>query len=245
MKQVLSFEQMKHLQELGLYHIYTLPDILDKLPCFIGNEVLTIKKFADSYTCLYVESYTRSIGNITEGKELIDSAYEMLCWCIENGYVKVWKGEITMGFTTPCFIRKNTQELRRGLEELGYSHGKPKYYADDDNKYDFIMCHNGKFFLLSQKNHVIKNGHPLKKYGSIDCGTNEELFLAIAALRDDTDNNQLFTNGKGDWGIYRDGSDGGLSGMDFYGMPNDFNLSYYHKATVNELIEHFKIKEEQ
>lgn len=25
-----------------------------------------------------------------------------------------------MGFTTPCFIRKNTQELRRGLEELGY-----------------------------------------------------------------------------------------------------------------------------
>lgn len=40
-----------------------------------------------------------------------------------------------MGFTTPCFIRKNTQELRRGLEELGYSHGKPKYYADDDNKY--------------------------------------------------------------------------------------------------------------
>ena len=26
-----------------------------------------------------------------------------------------------MGFTTPCFIRKNTQELRRGLEELGYN----------------------------------------------------------------------------------------------------------------------------
>ena len=86
MKQVLSFDQTKHLQELGLYHIY-------KLPCFIGNEVLTIKKFADSYTCLYVESYTRSIGNITEGKELIDSAYEMLCWCIENGYVKVGKEE--------------------------------------------------------------------------------------------------------------------------------------------------------
>lgn len=25
-----------------------------------------------------------------------------------------------MGFTTPCFIRKNTQELRKKLEELGY-----------------------------------------------------------------------------------------------------------------------------
>lgn len=33
--------------------------------------------------------------------------------------------------------------------------------------------------------------------------------------------------------------------MDFYGMPNDFNLPYYHKATVDELIEHFKGKENQ
>lgn len=55
----------------------------------------------------------------------------------------------------------------------------------------------------------------------------------------------IFTNGKGDWGIYRDGSDGCLSGMDFYGMPNDFKIDNYHKATVDELIEHFKTKEEQ
>lgn len=88
MKQVLSFKQMKHLQELGLYHIYTLQDILDKLPCFISNQVLTIQKLADSYTCLYMESY-----KITESKELIDAAYDMLCWCIENGYVKVGKKE--------------------------------------------------------------------------------------------------------------------------------------------------------
>lgn len=72
---------------------YTLQDILDKLPCFIGKEVLTIQKLADSYTCLYVELYTRSIIKITESKELIDAAYDMLCWCIENGYVKVGKKE--------------------------------------------------------------------------------------------------------------------------------------------------------
>ena len=70
---------------------YTLQDILDKLPCFIGKEVLTIQKLADSYTCLYIEPYTRSMINITESKEPIDAAYEMLCWCIENGYVKVRK----------------------------------------------------------------------------------------------------------------------------------------------------------
>ena len=72
---------------------YTLQDILDKLPCFIGKEVLTIQKLADSYTCLYMEYYSRSIIKITERKELIDAAYEMLCWCIENGYVKVGKEE--------------------------------------------------------------------------------------------------------------------------------------------------------
>lgn len=68
---------------------YTLQDILGKLPCFIGNEVLTIQKLADSYTCLYMNPYTRSFINITEGEELIDAVYDMLCWCIENGYVKV------------------------------------------------------------------------------------------------------------------------------------------------------------
>lgn len=73
--------------------VFTLQDILDKLPCFIGNEVLTIQKLADSYTCLYMEPYSRSIIKITESKELIDAAYNMLCWCIENGYVKVGKEE--------------------------------------------------------------------------------------------------------------------------------------------------------
>lgn len=76
------------------YHrTYTLQDIINKLPCFIGKEVLTIQKLADSYTCLYIEPYTRSMINITESKEPIDAAYDMLCWCIENGYVKIGKEE--------------------------------------------------------------------------------------------------------------------------------------------------------
>lgn len=72
---------------------YTLQDIPDKLPCFIGNQVLTVRKLADSHTCLYMEYYTGSMINITESKELIDAAYDMLCRCIENGYVKVGKEE--------------------------------------------------------------------------------------------------------------------------------------------------------
>ena len=73
---------------------------------------------------------------------------------------------------------------------------------------------------------------------SVDCGTNEELFLAIAALRDDTDKNQWFT-------------DGDLWFKCGDGVCNE-TIEYYfnkygrkiHKATVEELIEHFKEKEE-
>lgn len=137
-----------------------------------------------------------------------------------------------MGFTTPCFIRKNTPELRKKLEELGYKNRNLYFYDCIGVVYDGFDCISQWMF-----------GSIWDFADCIDCGTNEEFFLAIAALRDDTDNNQLFTNGKGDWGIYRDGSNGGLLGMDFYGMPNDFNLSHYHKATVNELIEYFKTKE--
>lgn len=142
-----------------------------------------------------------------------------------------------MGFTTPCFIRKNTDNIRNRLKELGY------YCNPYLGWYNLCTCIFGIISVYSLDDDDI---NALKERDVlVDCGTNEELFLAIAALRDDTDNNQLFTNGKGDWGIYRDGSDGCLSGMDFYGMPNDFKIDNYHKATVDELIEHFKTKEEQ
>lgn len=142
-----------------------------------------------------------------------------------------------MGFTTQCFIHKNTANIRNRLKELGY-YCNP--YLGWHNLFTCVFGINSVYSLDDYGKNGLKGID-----GLIDCGANEELFLAIAALRDDTDNNQLFTNGKGDWGIYRDGSDGGLSGMDFYGMPNDFNLPYYHKATVDELIEHFKGKENQ
>lgn len=145
-----------------------------------------------------------------------------------------------MGFTTPCFIKKNTPELRKKLEELGYKLNNGKWMG----KYlaAFQIKETKEWRYVASPEWDLQNNPDID--ASIDCGTNEELFLAIASLRDDTNNNQLFTNDKGDWGIYRDGSDGGLSGMNFYGMPNDFEIDNYHKATVNELIEYFKTKEE-
>jgi hypothetical protein len=151
-----------------------------------------------------------------------------------------------MGFTTPCFIRKNTQELRRGLEELGYEILNFGNTTLDAHNYDGKGSHKsieeGKAIITSYGNlyGVVYYVYTITKKGRIDCGTNEELFLAIAALRDDTDKYQWFTDGdkwilcpKTKFSTY----------WVYYHI--DVNTDTIHKATVNELIEHFKTKKEQ
>ena len=145
-----------------------------------------------------------------------------------------------MGFTTSCFIRENTLELRKRLEALGYKpllsiedgeclstasnlenyHSIPAALCDDKDSYRTYDC-----------------------AGRIDCGTNEDLFLALAALRDDTDNGQFFVFEERF--VSRINPDviiekGTLLKccMDKWRMP----YFPFHKATVKELIEHFKEK---
>lgn len=128
-----------------------------------------------------------------------------------------------MGFTHRAFIRKNTPELRKKLKDLGYK------------------CNNGKWmgeYLVtfvpegSEESDVRYCGCPewdLKNSPSysqsIDCGAKEELFLAIAAIRDDSDYKQ--------WFVKRDGS---------FILCNEYSATVIecsHKSTVKELIKHF------
>ncbi len=105
-------------------------------------------------------------------------------------------------FTQKCFIRKNTSELVKKLEELGY---KALFSASNgDGKY--LYAFNGMF---ADGKYAYD-----KRAGFIDCNESEELFIAIASLRNDTDNGQ--------WQV-ADGED-----------PHNFR-----KMTVQELIEHF------
>lgn len=146
-----------------------------------------------------------------------------------------------MAFIQPCFIRKNTPEIRKKLEELGYKpFGSVKYEWDTgwglstDNRL-------GEFesFDNNGLENIIKC-EPPDYEDSIDCGTNEDLFLAIAALRDDTDVNQWFVMdveeyvsiNQGDWFIATDRNKGKHIGT-------QINPMYCHKATVEEIIEHF------
>ena len=151
-----------------------------------------------------------------------------------------------MGFIQPCFIRKNTPEIREKLEELGYKpFGAIKY---DWNSGWGISVDNrsGEFESFDDNGleNIIKCGPPDYE-DSIDCGTNEELFLALAALRDDTDMNQWFIYNSMDciieklrtidWFICDENS---IEDFAFY----DSLYLLCHKATVEELIEHFKEK---
>ena len=69
----------------------------------------------------------------------------------------------------------------------------------------------------------------------IDCGTNEELFFAVAALRDDSDKFQYFTNGV----FWIKCSQLELK-HELDNNYEEFCVADFHKATVQELIEHFK-----
>ena len=148
-----------------------------------------------------------------------------------------------MGFTTPCFIRKNTETLRKKLEEVGYLNNSPEW----TNNCSIILAYQYPIKGFDTPVYVIADSFdvPFDKHSAlcgkfIDCGTNEELFLAIAALRDDTDKYQWFTDGDlwimcpkikfSTYWVYND---------------IDVNTDTIHKATVDELIEHFKGKENQ
>jgi hypothetical protein len=136
-------------------------------------------------------------------------------------------------FTTPCFIRKNTPELREKLDKLGYSP---------------TLNGHGEWFIPMDELPYLETFPMSKSYmgragfwsiSVIDCGTNEAKFLALAALRDDTDNEQWFTNGV-DWAKWRDGKY--MSGFEFSYLPSSIDYSNYHKATADDIIEHFTTK---
>lgn len=132
-----------------------------------------------------------------------------------------------MEFTTAAFIRKNTPELRKKLEELGYKrYGNPCQITDDSK---LITTIDGEYVPYNVS----------LDDSFIDCGTNEDLFLALAALRDDIDIHQWFTDGK-EWFQCRFLK----VGMHYSDKP-EILFERWHKATVEELIEHFRGKEKK
>lgn len=133
-------------------------------------------------------------------------------------------------FLQSCFIRKDNQELRDRLKRIGLQ------------PHPCIMPKSSEYLFVNRgfysRNEI---GYQEEIERAVDCGTNERLFLAIASLRDDTDKNQWFVMdsevylniNKGDWFKATDMNGG-------FHVGTQIDPLYCHKATVEELIEHFK-----
>ena len=148
-----------------------------------------------------------------------------------------------MAFIQPCII-KNTPERRAKLELLGVIYDG--YYGQNN---DFIVVdygpYNNKYdtvnTLPSNVSYHTYDGY--KTFDYMDCGDNEDLFFALATLRDDTDINQWFIYNSMDCIIEK------LRTIDWFICDERriedcacYDSSYLncHKATVEEIFEHFK-----
>ncbi|MFK1876080.1 hypothetical protein ACIXEI_21770 [Bacteroides fragilis] len=140
-------------------------------------------------------------------------------------------GGLTMGFTTPCFIRKNTEELRKKLEDIGYA----AKFSTKDHDVIYAEATFGVYFTMFSSN------IPQLMSFSYDCGENEALFLAIAALRDDSNYMQWFICTE-DY-IESPDKEWKVGDWDLNTCPDvtyGQQLPHWRKATVEELINHFK-----
>lgn len=137
-----------------------------------------------------------------------------------------------MSFTQPCFIRKNTPELRKKLEELEI--------------YEHPSKANGNCLFVNRGFYAsLPIGYTEETERAIDCGTNAPMFLALAALRDDSDNGQWFVldNYFGSVNypdtFHPQGSMVFCTEENWKDMPIFGNI-HAHKATPEEIVEHFE-----
>lgn len=138
-----------------------------------------------------------------------------------------------MGFTTPCFIRKNTPELQDKLKKLGIV----EHPSCIESFNDYLYVGRGFY-------NTLPIGYSEEIENAIDCGTNEDLFLAIAVLRDDTDDSQWFVYPPENTWFICDDDDINYARENIRDSVQAAWFHCSHKATVEELIEHFRGKEE-
>lgn len=136
-----------------------------------------------------------------------------------------------MAFIQHCFIRKNTPELREKLEEIGRKLLFSARYG----------CRKELFTMRGERGLVQACNGLVSTKTIIDCGTNEEMFLALAALRDDTDYMQWFICGDNESMFKVDKPDMSVEKY-IHEYMDGWDTEGYRKATAEEIVEHFKDK---
>lgn len=149
-----------------------------------------------------------------------------------------------MTFKQACFIRKNTPELRQKLEDLGYrvcicATWKKSAWLDtflldkESSSHGIGFSDLWEQIGMEEECQRFVEENKTSLHPRIDCGTNEAMFLAIAALSDDTDRHQWFVDDTtGVWERTEGES------------PSKHMQMHGHKATLEEIMKHFNNKEE-
>lgn len=119
-------------------------------------------------------------------------------------------------FIQPCFIRIVNEDILDKLRDLGYFDMTGGIQTSEVKTITWAgnCCFGITGFELNDKRYI-------------DCGTNIDLFIALASLRNDTDVNQWFTDSK-------------LWEKSENSLPSHYMQLEGHKATVEEIIEYFK-----
>lgn len=134
-----------------------------------------------------------------------------------------------MKFTTPCFVRvedaKERAELCAWLNKIGYSEAMTIFPRGNRAPYVWCIPHSEytmiPHFVRIQRKHIPQD--------VFCCGSNIELFKALAAMNDKNDREQWFIE----------------EGRMFKCTSDKINNYSYHwlttrKATAEEIVEHFK-----
>ena len=132
-------------------------------------------------------------------------------------------------FTQKCFIRKNTKEITSIIENIGY-----KLLFSAKNNYGPNLLCKGNICrgYMDEQN----------ADGFVDCGDNKELFFAVASLRDDSDNRQLFFHNEDTdcrYPIECIHDEFYMFAIDPDTCEYIDHTDEYHKGTPNELQKHF------
>lgn len=135
-------------------------------------------------------------------------------------------------FISYFYIRKNEPYLLKYLEDLGYK--TRDGYLPPRCELNTIVCQEGIYWVASE---APKSG--------IDCDENENMFKALAALRDDSDKEQWFISESGiGYKCCKDKFDELENGVANFTLVSNLmfprNYEQFTKMSEKEIINYFK-----
>lgn len=154
-------------------------------------------------------------------------------------------GKPLIRFIASCFVYiedyKTREQIIDWLRKVGYCVCPCASFEGWNTLHCSMIERNGFFYpevhgVVDRDEYVnydieqFKYENSRKRHPHIDCGSNIVLFMALAARNINNDREQWFTDGN-DWIVCHE---------DTITKLTISSYSSYHKATVREIIEHFR-----